>query len=154
MKKVLAVFLSVVMLVAFPVVAYAGEEDTETSTAVEYLEDGSYIVTTVEEEPNLFRASTKSGTKTAKFYNSDDEIQWSVTLSGTFSYTGSSATCTKASVSYKVYDSDWKVTSATSSKSGRTATGNFTIKMYVTFVPIKTLNRTLTLSCSNSGTIS
>lgn len=154
MKKIIAVILSVLMLLAFPVAAYADVENDTTSTTVEYLEDGSYIMTTVEEETSLFRASTKTGSKTATFYNSDDEVQWIVKITGTFSYTGSSATCTRSTATYTIYDSSWKVTSYSATKSGRTATGKFTLKQYLTLIPIRTENRTVTLSCSNSGTLS
>lgn len=155
MKKIVAVFLSVLMLLAFPVAAYADEtDDTVVSSTVEYFEDGSYLVTTIEEQPTLTRASTKSGSKSSKYYDSDDELQWVVTVKGTFSYTGSSATCTSASTTYSIYDTSWKVTSATATKSGRTATGKFTVKKYVTFIPMITRNATVILSCSNSGTLS
>lgn len=155
MKKIVAVFLSVLMLLAFPVAAYAGEtDDTVVSSTVEYFEDGSYQVTVIEEQPALTRASTKSGSKTVKHYNSDDELEWYVKLSATFSYTGSSATCTSATPSYKIYNTKWKVSKSSASRSGRTATGNFEVKYYVLGIPVTTEPVVITLSCSNSGTLS
>lgn len=154
MKKIVSVLLSIMILFAFPIAVYAEEGNQTTTTSVEYFDDGSYMVTIIEEEPALTRASTKSGSKTKSYYDSDDELQWVAKLSGTFSYTGSSATCTKSSVTYTIYGSNWKATDSEATKSGRTATGKFTFKKYLTFVPMFTQNITLTLSCSNSGTLS
>ena len=98
--------------------------------------------------------STVSKEKYTTHYNSNNEIQWEVCVKGTFTYTGSSATCTKSTVSYKIYNDHWKVTSAVASKSGRTATGEFTLKRYFLGVPTKTVNETLTLTCSNTGVCS
>ncbi len=137
---------------SLPLTAFAGDEWEKTY--VEYLEDGSYIVTTVVFSDISLLATTKTGSKTDTLYNSNNEKQWSVTLTGTFSYTGSSATCTNSKTSYQVFDSSWKVTSSAASKSGRTAKGEFTVKKYVLGIATKTEKSTITISCSNSGVLS
>ena len=109
----------------------------------------------VEQENFLTRAtSTKTGSKTAVLYNSSDEKLVTLKLTGTFSYTGSSATCTSASTSYTIHEDSWSVTSAIASKSGRQAIGNFTSKHYMLGIPIQTRETTITISCSNTGTLS
>lgn len=154
MKRMTTVLLAMLMLVVMcPTNAFAGE--VATDQYVEYFEDGSYIVTELKTSGiSTFTASTKNYSKSASYYNSDNEKEWTVTLSGTFSYTGSSATCTKATKSYKIYDDHWKVTSSSASKSGNKATGNFTVKRYLAGIPIRTVNKTLTITCSNSGVCS
>lgn len=154
MKRMTTVLLAMLMLVVMcPTNAFAGE--VATDQYVEYFEDGSYIVTELKTSGiSTFAASTKNYSKSASYYNSDNEKEWTVTLSGTFSYTGSSATCTKATKSYKIYDDHWKVTSSSASKSGNKATGNFTVKRYLAGIPIRTVNKTLTIICSNSGVCS
>lgn len=154
MKRITTVLLAMLMLVVMcPTNAFAGE--VATDQYVEYFEDGSYIVTELKTSGiSTFAASTKNYSKSASYYNSDNEKEWTVTLSGTFSYTGSSATCTKATKSYKIYDDHWKVTSSSASKSGNKATGNFTVKRYLAGIPIRTVNKTLTITCSNSGVCS
>ena len=156
MKKIFAILISIIMIFSvLPVTVFAENNKTIVSETIEYLDDGSYIVTTLVEETNVTRAtSTKTGSKTAIHYNSDDEKVVTMKLTATFSYTGSSATCTAASTSYTIHDDSWKVTTATASKSGNKATGNFTVKHYVLLVPIQTVNTTITITCSNSGTLS
>ena len=46
------------------------------------------------------------------------------------------------------------ITSATASKSGNTATADVTAKRYTLGIPLETLNRTITMTCSANGTIS
>lgn len=133
-------------------VSEANEATYTTSTT--YFEDGSYIITTIFEESSITRAtSSKTGQKTATFYNSDNVAQWSATLKGTFTYNGSSATCTASSITHKIYSSNWKTASASATKSGNKATGKATAKRYL-IVPVQTVEKTITLTCSASGVLS
>lgn len=54
---------------------------------------------------------------------------------------------------YYIY-TKWKITSATASKSGNKATGDVTAKRYVLGIPVETVEKTITLTCSASGVIS
>lgn len=155
MKKLISL-LSVIIMIAVmcPTTAFANDEIV-TDTYVEYFDDGSYIVTEIAENSiTTFAAKTVSKSKSSTYYDSDNTKQWAVTLNATFSYTGSSATCTKSTTSYTIYNSAWKVTSAVGSKSGNKATGTFTVKKYALGIPIKTVNKTLTITCSNTGVCS
>lgn len=120
-----------------------------------YLEDGSYFIISIVEEADYARSSnTKSGQKKIIHYNTNDEILWSATLKATFTYTGSSATCTNTTISYSVNDSNWSIISATATKSANSATGNVVAKQYFVGIPIKTLEQSVTLTCSADGTLS
>lgn len=142
------------MLALCPTMAYANDEIV-TDRYIEYFEDGSYIVTELRESTiTTFATKTVNQSKASHSYDSNNKKEWTVILNATFSYTGSSATCTKATVSYNIYNDAWKVTSSVASKSGNKATGTFTIKKYVLNVPIKSINRTLTITCSNTGVCS
>lgn len=154
MKRMTTVLLAMLMLIVMcPTNAFAGE--TATDQYVEYFEDGSYIVTELKTSGiSTFATSTTSKTKYSSYYNSNGGLEWRVYLTGTFTYTGSSATCTKATKSYSIYNDNWKVTSSSASKSGNKATGKFTVKKYAIGIPIKTVNKTLTITCSNSGVCS
>lgn len=152
MKKTISLLFVLLLLTAIPIQAYAAEYNAVLPDYdIEYFDDGTYCVTAFEETASALSSTTKTKTKTSTFYNSSDEKLWSVSLTGTFTYTGSSATCTKSSVSYASYKSNWKITSATASKSGRKAIGEFVAKYYTLGVPTNTVNKTLTISCSNSG---
>ena len=155
MKKLISL-LSVIIMIAVmcPATAFANDEIV-TDRYVEYFDDGSYIVTELTESTiTTFAAKTVSKSKASHYYESDNSKAWTVILSATFSYTGSSATCTKATTSSTIYNSSWKVKSAVASKSGNKATGTFTVKKYVLGVPLKSIDRTLTITCSNTGVCS
>ncbi|MDE5974852.1 MAG: hypothetical protein K2G73_09335 [Eubacterium sp.] len=155
MKKIISL-LSVILMIAVlcPNTALANDEIV-TDSYIEYFDDGSYIVTRITESTiTTFAAKTVSKSKSADYYESDNTKAWTVTLNATFSYTGSSATCTNATTSSKIYNDKWKVTSAVPSKSGNKATGTFTVKKYALGLPIKTVNKTLTITCSNTGVCS
>lgn len=158
MKRYLSLFLMLVMLggvLSFPVSAASHESAAESSqTTVEYFADGSYLVTTVTEYSKGARSSTQSGSKTSHYYNSKGVEQWAATINGTFSYDGSFATCTSAFTAYAIYDSSWKLKSASAEKRGNQAIGYFVFKDYFLGVPINTIERTVILTCSPTGVLS
>lgn len=155
MKKISALILTMLMLLTIaPLNAFAAE-DVITDSYVEYFDDGSYMVTEITESAiSTFASGTVTKTKSSRYYDDNDNLQWTVSITGTFNYTGSSATCTKATTSYTINNNAWKVTSAVPSKSGNKAIGTFTVKKYVLGVPLKTINRTVTITCSNNGACS
>ena len=87
---------------------------------IEYLEDGSYIVTTTQDVyPEIsVMSKTKSGYKTSTYYNAAHQKQWSITVNGTYTYGDGSATCISATISTAIYNNDWGMTGKSASKSG------------------------------------
>lgn len=150
-KKILSLLLAAALVFALlPLSSYAtapiGDEE------IEYLQDGGYIVTTVEESHT--RASgSKSGTKTKAHYDSNDNLNWKIVLSGQFTYTGTSATCTSASVAVNIYDSAYSKKDSSSSRSGNVAYGSATISRKVLGVTISTNTYNLTLTCDKDGNL-
>ncbi len=159
MKKIFTLMLAVLLCVAVFPVGYAAqskspEKQYETIISVETFTDGSYGVTTLSQVGNIGTKGKVTHTKSYTYYDSDNTMLWQVYLIAAFTYNGTSATCTVASVGHEIYNSAWQVTSETASKSGNTATGSFTVKRYLLGIPIKTINKTLTMSCSPSGVVS
>lgn len=158
MKKYISIFLVVIMIFSvFSISIYAEDEEKLISESVEYLDNGYYVVISLTENDTntLTRGtSTKSGTKIYTLYNDDDVALVVHKLTATFSYTGSSSTCTSASVSNTIHNDQWKVPTATASKSGNVATGTFVAKHYVLFIVTQTINTTLKITCSKTGTLS
>lgn len=101
------------------------------------------------EEPT--EVQTTSATKYAEYYDKNGTLLWTVYLTAYFSYDGLDAECTASSVYYKVYDSDWSLTSMESTESENTAKGIFTMKQHKLGVPLKTVERTLTITCDKDG---
>lgn len=153
MKKVLS-FLFIVLIVFCVSINACASSDAITT--VEYFEDGSCIETTivVKEYISTYATQVKKVEKSISYKDEDGIVCWKATLTATFRYTGSSATCTESDVTYTVSNSKWKITSATASKSGNTATADVTAKRYTLGIPVETLNRTITMTCSANGTIS
>ena len=156
MRKIFAFLLTFIMALSTTCITFAGEMPTTSNTypaEYEYFDDGSYIVTTITESSFVFaRASrSKTGSKTAKYYSSSGSALWSVTVTGTFSYTGASAKCTSSSVSANSYSSSWKINSKSASKSGASATATATAK-YNDSSTYKSLS--VTLTCKANGVLS
>ena len=153
MKKILSAVLAVLMIaMTFSICSSAVGTTVESS--VEYFDDGSYTVTTITVENSARAAKTTTGKKHKEYRSASDELLWKVTVSGTFTYTGTTATCTKSSTSSVIYNDDWKVTSAVASKSGNKAIGNFTVKRYLLGIPTATKETSVTLTCSAKGVLS
>lgn len=140
--------LSVIMIIfllfetsSSSIKAFAETAQKETFT------DGSYLITVVTTNETL--RSTKQGSKTAKYYNSSNELLWSFTVDGEFTYTGSYALCTSVSCSYNMVSSAWKASSTSTKKNGNQASASITAKSF-----LQTIDRTITLTCSNSGILS
>lgn len=157
MKKFILLCLSIIFTVVFPTTVFANntnEHNMEKNNYIEYFEDGSYIITKIVDGELNSRATGVVKTKNYSYYNSNDDIEWVISISGTFNYNGSTASCTNAVTSYKIYNDRWKVTASSASRSGATARGDFTLKRYLMGIPTKTVDKTVTLTCSKTGVFS
>lgn len=152
MKRVVCLFaVLAVILPVLSITCFAQARGEETVVA--YFEDGSYITESV--EANGARASgTKTGTKTKSYYGSDGDLKWKAVLTGKFTYNGTSATCTSASMDVTISDSTWYVISKSASKSGNTAYGTATIGEKVLGVTVREVPVDLSLSCDKDGNLS
>lgn len=181
MKKILSLILCAVLLFVplAPCAAAATEDEPEVKlvTETEYYEDGSFLVVGVLEETektfspsfllkllNLMKKlfallfsgpeKTVSKSKIAEYYGANGKCLWSVSLCADFSYNGKVASCTNASISYTIHDSDWKNVSSSCSKSAATATGEFAFRQYKLGVPLKLIEKALMLTCDADGKVS
>ncbi len=100
------------------------------------------------------KQSTVTKTKYCNYFSSDGELLWSVSLKGKFTYNHRKAVCVSSEMNYEILDSDWKMISTDHTEDGNTARGEFTIKQYKLGVPLKTIERTLTLACNKNGNVS
>lgn len=155
MKKLISYLFSFIILFSLlTTTAFATNDETIISETVEYFNDGSFLVTTLVVENSLTRStSTKTGSKTTVLYNADYEAMVTLKLTGSFTYTGSSATCTNSAATYTIHNSNWKVTTATATKSGNKAMGTFTAKKYFLGMAIQIIDETITITCSNTGVL-
>lgn len=152
MKKLL-LCLSLGLLFLLPTDISALETEQIVSSTIEYLDDGSYLETTITESNALTRA-TKTGSKTTKYYNDAKVAQWYVKVTGTYTYNNSSATCTSSSVTADSYKSIWKIASKSASKNANKATAKATANQYYDGTLVNTKTTSVTLTCSATGKLS
>lgn len=163
MKKV-ACYLLVVMLMCPQFIVYSnalseGQTSIVVSETVEYLPDGTKLVTVIEEEvPSVSTLSTtytKTGSKTTKSLNANDQPIWTFTTKGTFSVVeGVSSTCTAASYSYTTPGSGWSLKSGSATKSSNKAIGNGVFVHKIIGITLRTEETSCTLTCSKTGVLS
>ena len=72
------------ILCCFPFIELQANELKPTDT-IEYFDDGSYYEITLQEDLNIFRSSTKNGSKTVTYKSANGTTLWSVTVHG-FNY--------------------------------------------------------------------
>ncbi len=152
--RVISILLSFMLLIGCFSISVSAADNTTVNTIIEYFDDGSYAVITVSEESINARATTKTGSKIYTYKNSDGETQWTYKVTGTFSYTGSSATCTAVSDSYTISNDNWHMSSHSCSKSSNTANGSVTMKYKFLGITTNTVSRNITLTCSATGVLS
>lgn len=155
MKKICILILSLFFILNCNTSAFAAS--TNAVNIIEIFDDGSYIEEQIENIPStdlLSVTSTKSGHKTATYKSSSGKTIWTITVSATFTYNGISSKCTKSTVSTTCPNSNWKITSKSSKKSGATATATATATKYINGVSINKITRSVSLTCSKSGKLS
>lgn len=143
--------LVLVSVLLIPIQVFATVE-RNSSTEIVYMDDGSYYVIVIEESRTRATYS-KTGSKHYTYYSSENVAQWKVTLTGTYTYNGSTSSCTAASASATIYKSTWSVASKSATRSGSTATGNFVIKLSLLLGQSTNVPVTLTLACDKNGNL-
>ncbi len=153
MKRTLSITLLVATLLSLLTFHTQAATVTDVNEDIIYLEDGSYI--TVELTWTESRASgTKTGTKTYTLKTNAGEELWRAVLRGTFTYTGSSATCTASSCDVTISDSAWYVVSKTASKSGNAAVADLTMGKKFLGITIDKESISMRITCDANGNLS
>lgn len=152
MKRIVtSIILALLVFTMLPFSAFAAE-DTSNYDEIIYLDNGDYI--TVEIGQVMARATTVKNSKTYTYRGIDGTVFWTAVLSGTFTYNGTTATCTASSCDVTISNSAWSLTSKTVGKSGGTATAELTMVQKFIGITVKTENISLSLTCSPTGVFS
>lgn len=102
----------------------------------------------------IFAKQSKiSKTKYCNYFDSNGRLLWSVSLKGDFTYNGKNAVCVNSNITYEIRDKDWNILSYTSDEYENIAKGEFAIRQYKLGVPLKLLEKTLTLTCDKNGNV-
>ena len=156
-KFITALLLSSALIcAAIPSQSLQAQTVTITKEAIS---DDLYCVTELVETSGSgiqpFSATqTKSGSKTQRYVNSSGTTLWYVTVHASFTYNGSTSSCTSADVTAESNSSSWKVTNKSSWKSGNTGYASATGHQYnILGMETNTLSRTVSISCTKNGTL-
>lgn len=153
MKFLRSLLILVLLIAALLPTNVGAVAQNDSSDRIIYLDGGRYI--TVELTVTESRAtSTKTGTKTYVGRNSNGEEEWRIILSGTFTYTGSSSTCTASSCSVRITDTDWYVISKSATKSGSSAIAAVTMGRKVMGITTDKDTINIRLTCDKNGNLS
>ena len=145
--KGLSKLLVLILLLSFFVPANV-QAVTQTKTERIDYSDGSYIVakiTVVESRAS----NTKTSSKDYIYYSASDVQQWKATVIGTFTYDGTTSTCTVVSTRFIPYVSSWALDSVSKYKSGNKAIGDFYISCSLWETSVR-----VTLTCDKNGNLS
>lgn len=153
MKHCLKIFVLAILICALlPVNTFAATDIPKEENVI-YFNDGSYITITLSVIDS--RASgTKTGSKTYTYRGNDGVEEWRAVLSGTFTYTGSSATCTAASCDVTITDTAWHVVSKTASPSSNSALGELTMGRKFLGITIDKETVSMRITCDAGGNLS
>ena len=154
MKRVLSIACITALMLSLCIVPAAAAEMPVLVEDVVYFEDGSFLTTELivnYDDVAATRATYRiSGQKNVEYSNASGEVMWTMTVYGTFTYDGTSATAISASYSYDIYNDSWSFRSgeAYCSDNQAIAEGTFNGGLL--------LNRsvTVTLTCSAKGVLS
>ena len=158
MKRKMLLFMFCCSLVlCFSSVFYVKADEMEQIVDVEYLEDGTYFETILEEIPSTARSTTKSGSKTVNYKNGKGKLLWSIDIRIAYENSpimGKNPVVRRLRVSTTCPSKTWKIASSSAKKNGADAIGTATAKQYVDGVFSQSKTKTVTLHCSASGKLS
>lgn len=150
MKKLVSVVLCLMILFAAAAVPVGATGGQAMSVSVEYLEDGSYIVTEITQDVPVARSTRTSGSKTATHYGANGAAIWYVTVYGKFTYDyGVSSSATSATATVGIIDKNAKYVSKNAYVFGSTAYATGTVTYGV-----NSLSKTVSLTCDRYGNLS
>ena len=151
MKRLFTILTAALLLVSM--LSISTFATTEVKENIIYLDNGCYI--TVELTVAEARASgTKTASKTYTYRASDGTEEWRAVLRGTFSYTGSSATCTAASCDVTITNTNWYIVSKAATKSGASALGELTMGRKFLGITVDKEPVSMRITCDANGNLS
>jgi hypothetical protein len=166
MKKKISLILAISIIFSLLSVssAFASSANYNTNASdsyIEYLDDGSYFVTEIEQNNSgiSLLSSEKVGSKTTTYYSSSGKALCALKITGTFSYDGSTVSCVGTKSTKYVYDDSWSVENVTTShgnssstKAYATAGGKFVNKLLG--ITVKSISASVTVYCDKNGNLS
>lgn len=126
-----------------------------TASSITTLPDGRQLI--ISDILNLSFSKASGGVTSSKSYyfvNNNNVLEWRVTLTASFTFDGTSATCTSASSVTTVYQGNWSESSNNTYPSYNSAIAQVTVVRKVLFIVVETQNVFLTITCDGNGHVS
>ena len=159
MKKIVSLLLLVLTVTLFETdIIKASGSSIEPSREIIYLEGGYYLETSIEDVPVYNTISPQSTntitkTKTAKYKYKSGTVLWTFSITGTFSYDGTTSQCNVCFHSASAPAKTWRIKSVSSYKSGNSATAT-AIATHSNGSQSQDIVKHLTIQCSSTGVVS
>ena len=151
-RKFVLLILSLVLLLNCLAVGTIAAS-VETGTDIIEFDDGSYLEVIVKK--SLGRATDSvTGYKIYRYRDASDNIEWEAELTATYTYNGTTSTCTGANCSVTISDSKWYVVSNSTTRSANTATTLLTMGKKFLGITVGKPEYTITLTCDKDGNLS
>ncbi len=168
MKK-LTFLLFFIFLFSSPFYASANDvfEFSSSSEDIMYFPDGSYMVTYLELDNNGLDDSNHSratgnyevgGTKAVEYYDTADNLDWRVKVTGVFLIVPSnsldSGMCKSSDLTYTIKDSSWHIYDIVEQEITNNACGFCTMKSKFLGITTHTVNVEIYITCDYAGNLS
>lgn len=161
MKKFISILAISAIILSFPTTASANSFTNNTITYIEFLDNGDYFETTLENisganplssfEANIKTAQQITKTKTIAYKTSEGKLLWDISITATFTYNGSTSKCILCSHNAKSYANSWNIKSVSSYKKDNYATATAIVTHSGNSV--NTLSKQVTITCSKTGNV-
>lgn len=138
------------MLALAPTV-YADYPSESINVTREYFSDGSYLETEIVE--SNARSTIKNASKTSTYKNANGDSLWYAKVTANFYFDGSTSSCTSSSASAGTYDSNWRILSKSSSRTGNTGSATVEAGIYMNGLYVSSIVEKVTLSCDKNGNL-
>lgn len=151
MKRFLSLILCILTLcsmMALPVAAAQSGDQIPIAETIIQIDSDCYYVERIYVPAVQPYSNTKTGTKTAEYVQAGTVI-YAISVTGNFTYDGSTAKATSASGSITKYVSDLTINSRSAYTSGASAIATSSVSYKGT-----TLQKTVTLTCDKNGNLS
>lgn len=118
-----------------------------------------YISTVITEQaanspaPKVADYTSKTATKTVYIHDENQNVLWYLSITGTFSYNGTSSICTSCSHQAVSLASQWSIKSSSSNKGGNAANAIATAIYHPPIGIVQECSKSVTISCSPTGEI-
>ena len=119
-----------------------------------YYADGTRDVIIVRIEAPISSRGSITASKTRNYYSSNDDLLWQVKLTGSFTYNGTSASCTGAATTVTIYNASWSAVTENTTHRDNTASNSVIMGKEILGIVVPSIHVNLTLSCDKNGNLS